>query len=77
VAGWGRIQTVRRLAGTQDPQIKAWLLRHGFRNQIMDEYLARAVSPVQRHQRGTVIDSHVFMMATDAGTRDTVGPASG
>jgi len=29
VAGWGRIQTVRRLAGTQDPQIKAWLLRHG------------------------------------------------
>ncbi|BCB74623.1 hypothetical protein GCM10022251_75190 [Phytohabitans flavus] len=40
VAGWGRIQTVRRLAGTQDPQIKAWLLRHGFRNRIMDEYLA-------------------------------------
>lgn len=43
-AGWGRIQTVRRLAGTQDPQIKAWLLRHGFRNQIMDEYLAHVAA---------------------------------
>ena len=31
VAGWGRIHAVGRLAGTQDPQIKAWLLRHGFR----------------------------------------------
>ncbi|QSB14187.1 hypothetical protein JQS43_22135 [Natronosporangium hydrolyticum] len=40
VAGWGRIHTVHRLAATHDPQIKAWLLRHGFRNQIMNEYLA-------------------------------------
>jgi hypothetical protein len=44
VAGWGRIHAVRRLAGTQDPQIKAWLLRHGFRNQIMDEYLAHVAA---------------------------------
>lgn len=40
VAGWGRIHAVRRLAGTQDPEIKAWLLRDGFRNAIMNEYLA-------------------------------------
>jgi hypothetical protein len=40
VAGWGRIHAVERLAGTQDPHLKAWLLRHGFRNGIMDEYLA-------------------------------------
>jgi len=44
VAGWGRIQAVRRLAGTQDPQIKAWLLREGFRNQIMNEYLAHVAA---------------------------------
>jgi hypothetical protein len=40
VAGWGRIQAVRTLRDTTDPGIKAWLLREGFRNTIMDEYLA-------------------------------------
>ncbi|HEX5117418.1 MAG TPA: hypothetical protein VFW65_19685 [Pseudonocardiaceae bacterium] len=40
LTGWGRIHAVRRLAGTQDPHIKAWLLRQGFRNQIMNQYLA-------------------------------------
>ncbi|MCB9658674.1 MAG: hypothetical protein H6726_13575 [Sandaracinaceae bacterium] len=38
--GWGRIQSVERLSGTDDPAIKAWLLREGFRNTVMDEYLA-------------------------------------
>lgn len=40
VDGWGRIHAVERLRNTDDPQIKAWLLRDGFRNGIMDEYLA-------------------------------------
>jgi hypothetical protein len=40
VDGWGRIHTVERLRGTQDPEIRAWLLRGGFRNSVMDEYLA-------------------------------------
>lgn len=40
VDGWGRIHVVERLAGTQHPGIKAWLLREGFRNSVMDEYLA-------------------------------------
>ncbi|MFE2581655.1 hypothetical protein [Streptomyces sp. NPDC059378] len=40
VAGWGRIQAVRTLRDTTDPAIRAWLLREGFRNAIMDEYLA-------------------------------------
>ncbi|MFB7337926.1 hypothetical protein ACFC00_41005 [Streptomyces adustus] len=40
VAGWGRIQSVRTLRDTTDPGVKAWLLREGFRNAIMDEYLA-------------------------------------
>ncbi|GAA4603930.1 hypothetical protein BJY16_004799 [Actinoplanes octamycinicus] len=40
VTGWGRIHTVQRLAGTTDERIRAWLLRGGFRNDILDQYLA-------------------------------------
>lgn len=40
VDGWGRIQTVERLRDTSDPEIKGWLLRDGYRNSVMDEYLA-------------------------------------
>lgn len=40
VHGWGRIHIVERLARTNEPQIKAWLLREGFRNSVMDNYLA-------------------------------------
>ncbi|MEU7144958.1 hypothetical protein ABZ942_36335 [Nocardia sp. NPDC046473] len=38
--GWGRIHAVERLQGCVDPDIKAWLLRTGFRNGVMNEYLA-------------------------------------
>ncbi len=40
VSGWGRIQIVDRLAGTQDEEIKGWLLRDAYRNDIMGEYTA-------------------------------------
>jgi hypothetical protein len=40
VAAWGRIQAVERLKDTSDPQIRGWLLREGFRNEVMNEYLA-------------------------------------
>lgn len=40
VGGWGRIHAVERLAHTEDPGIKAWLLREGYRNSVMNEYLA-------------------------------------
>lgn len=40
VDGWGRIHAVERLAHTEDPGIKAWLLREGYRNTVMNEYLA-------------------------------------
>ncbi|WP_189248199.1 hypothetical protein [Streptosporangium pseudovulgare] len=40
VRGWGRIHAVERLRGCDDPEIRDWLLRDGFRNEIMDEYLA-------------------------------------
>ncbi|WP_146603884.1 helix-turn-helix domain-containing protein [Micromonospora deserti] len=44
VDGWDRIHAVNRLADTGDPQIKAWLLREGFRNTILDEYLAHTAA---------------------------------
>ena len=40
VHGWGRIQIVERLSGTSNPEIQAWMLREGFKNHIMDGYLA-------------------------------------
>lgn len=40
VHGWGRVQLVERLVETKDPEIRAWLLRDGFRNGVMYEYLA-------------------------------------
>lgn len=40
VDGWGKIHVVERLAETERPEIKQWLLRQGYRNSIMYEYLA-------------------------------------
>ncbi|MEZ0580087.1 hypothetical protein [Nocardioides sp. MH1] len=40
VDGWGRIHCVERLRGTTDPAIRSWVLRTGFRNSVMYEYLA-------------------------------------
>ncbi|MCD1636875.1 hypothetical protein K7H91_24280 [Martelella mediterranea] len=40
VEGWGRIHAVERLAGTTDPEIKNWLIRKGYKNSVMNEYLA-------------------------------------
>ncbi|GAA2417244.1 hypothetical protein GCM10010191_29740 [Actinomadura vinacea] len=40
VHGWGRVHIVERLDGTSDPRIREWILREGFRNGVMDSYLA-------------------------------------
>jgi hypothetical protein len=40
VDGWGRIQIVERLAGTENPEIQEWMLREGYKNKVMYEYLA-------------------------------------
>lgn len=40
VTGWGRVQAVERLVNTTNPEIQAWLIGEGFRNAVMDEYLA-------------------------------------
>ncbi|MEM8886009.1 MAG: hypothetical protein AAGD14_18235 [Planctomycetota bacterium] len=40
VLGWGRVHVVEVLAETEDPGIRAWLLRDGYRNAVMNEYTA-------------------------------------
>ncbi|WP_431104237.1 hypothetical protein [Roseateles noduli] len=40
VDGWGRIHLVERLSRTGRADLKAWLLRDGYKNSIMVEYLA-------------------------------------
>ena len=40
VTGWGRIQLVERLSETNNPKIKQWMLREGYKNSIMYEYTA-------------------------------------
>ena len=40
VDGWGRIHAVKRLWRTGDEEIQDWIVRGGFRNKVMNEYLA-------------------------------------
>ncbi|MHC4389156.1 MAG: hypothetical protein ACYSX1_11170 [Planctomycetota bacterium] len=40
VKGWGRIHLVDRLAQSDDPNIRDWLIREGYKNRIMYEYSA-------------------------------------
>ena len=42
VSGWGRIHAVERLSeyASTDAKIRNWLLREGFKNRVMHEYLA-------------------------------------
>jgi hypothetical protein len=40
VSNWGRIQIVQLLSDTKNADIQAWMLRDGFRNGVMVEYLA-------------------------------------
>ena len=40
VDGWGRIHLVESLRSTEDPEIQEWILREGFRNNVLNSYLA-------------------------------------
>tara|TARA_Y100001934_G_C12350009_1_gene774830 strand:+ start:109 stop:1755 length:1647 start_codon:yes stop_codon:yes gene_type:complete len=40
VHGWGRIHLVERMAGTDNIRIRQWMLREGYKNNIMREYSA-------------------------------------
>ena len=44
VHGWGRIHLVERLVSSAHPEVKDWLLRGGYRNAVMDEYVAYVVA---------------------------------
>jgi hypothetical protein len=46
VTGWGRIHLVERLADSPKPEIRDWILREGFRNDVMDGYLAAIAADV-------------------------------
>lgn len=48
VHGWGRIHCVERLSATNDPSVREWILREGFRNSIMYEYLAYVAATTGR-----------------------------
>jgi hypothetical protein len=66
--GWGRVQAVERLAGTTDPAIQAWLLREGFRNEVMDEYLAYTCAVTGRlHEALAADDVDEALLAGAAG----------
>lgn len=81
VHGWGRIQIVARLAHTNDPQIQAWLLREGFRNSVMNEYLACICARAGRlHEalKASVVDRPLLDGAADIFSALIVGgPAEG
>ncbi len=40
VHGWGRIELIERLAETRVDEIRSWLLREGYSNDVMYEYTA-------------------------------------
>lgn len=40
VEGWGRIHLVERLADSESPEVRRWLLREGFRNTVSLGYTA-------------------------------------
>jgi hypothetical protein len=68
VEGWGRISTVERLAKTSDPTIKAWMLREGFRNRIMTEYLAytcASAGGLRRELQSETVDAPLLQGAGD------------
>jgi hypothetical protein len=68
VTGWGRIHIVERLRSTKNPEIQQWMLRGGFRNAVMNEYLAyiaATTGDLVDALRGTDIDDALFDAACD------------
>jgi hypothetical protein len=63
VGGWGRIHLVERLARTKNPVIKAWMLREGYKNSIMHEYLAHtcAVAGELKRELGAPSPDHELL----------------
>ncbi len=82
VHGWGRIHLVEQLAETTRPEIRTWLLRHGYRNSIMPIYTAMFCAKAGRLQdelRADHIDDELFTAATEiiSALLSDEGPADG
>ncbi len=76
--GWGRIQAVERLSDTSDPVIHGWMLREGFRNSVMDEYLAHVCATTGRLAHALEGDVDDALLAGAAGLFEALvngGPA--
>lgn len=68
VFGWGRINTVERFAETDDPEIKDWLIREGFKNDVMGEYLAcmcARAGELDKALAVNAIDDNLFQSACE------------
>lgn len=68
VKGWGRIHAVERLAKTTNPAIRSWLLREGYKNSIMYEYLAHTCATagdLKGALAGEAIDEPLLLAAGD------------
>lgn len=55
VHGWGRVHLVERLAASHQPEVRDWLLRGGYHNAVMDEYVAYLVA--ERCDLRTALDA--------------------
>lgn len=79
VDGWGRIACVRRLSTTTDPEIRDWILRTGYRNSIMTEYLAYVAATtggLVEALRGADVDRQLLSAAGEIlSALDAGGPA--
>ena len=78
--GWGRIQSVERLEGTSDPAIQKWMLEEGFRNEVMDEYLAHLCATSGRLLEALEGPADDALLAGAAGILEALvegGPAPG
>jgi hypothetical protein len=81
VSGWGRIELVDRLAETHKPEIRRWLLREGYRNDIMLEYSAyvcATAGDLRAAMTGETVDDELLAAAGDIiSAMAAGGPAKG
>jgi hypothetical protein len=81
VHGWGRINAVQYLTETMVPEIKEWMLREGFRNHVLDEYLAYTCATaggLEQALRRPAVDPDLLAASADLLTALAKGgPAEG
>ncbi|MES9991166.1 MAG: hypothetical protein ABW098_04395 [Candidatus Thiodiazotropha sp.] len=68
VNGWGRIHLVESLEGTDNKEIQEWMLRDGYKNSIMYEYLAYICATsgkLRESLKITSLDKGMFNSAGD------------